>query len=125
MSQRTFDDGKGAPLDLLPAADDQPLVDLLHQLCQVVRVRLHDLVKLRKLTTKQDIKRITQGHLACMTIMHIKKRAESSAYLPRAEEHSGQTKLVVILIQPQRFEQSLQRNKNKNHQSKSSKSINI
>lgn len=45
----TFDDGQSAPLDLLPAAVDEPLVDLLHQLCQVIRVRLHDLVKLCKL----------------------------------------------------------------------------
>lgn len=45
----TFDDGQSAPLDLLPAAVDEPLVDLLHQLCQVVRVRLHNLVKLCKL----------------------------------------------------------------------------
>lgn len=45
----TFDNGQSAPLDLLPAAVDEPLVDLLHQLCQVVRVRLHDLVKLCKL----------------------------------------------------------------------------
>lgn len=48
----TFDDGQSAPLDLLPAAVDQPLVDLLHQLRQVVWVRLHDLVKLCKLSRR-------------------------------------------------------------------------
>lgn len=47
----TFDDGQSAPLDLLPAAVDEPLVHLLHQFCQVVRVRLHDLVKFCKLST--------------------------------------------------------------------------
>lgn len=46
---RTFDDGQSAPLDLLPAAVDEPLVDLLHQLGQMVGVRLHDLVKFCKL----------------------------------------------------------------------------
>lgn len=45
----TFDHGQSAPLDLLPAAVDEPLVDFLHQLGQVVRVRLHDLVKLCEL----------------------------------------------------------------------------
>lgn len=49
----TFDDGQRAPLDLLPAAVNEPLVDLLHQLCQVVWVRLHDLVKLCKLDTDE------------------------------------------------------------------------
>ena len=49
----TFDDGQRAPLDLLPAAVDEPLVDLLHQLGQVVRVRLHDLVKLCELETDE------------------------------------------------------------------------
>lgn len=46
----TFDDREGTPLDLLPAAADEPLVDLLDQLCQVVRVGLHDLIKLLKLS---------------------------------------------------------------------------
>lgn len=45
----TFDDRQAAPLDLLPAAAHQPGVDFLQQLRQVVRVRLHDLVKLGKL----------------------------------------------------------------------------
>lgn len=45
----TFDDRQAAPLDLLPAAAHQPGVDLLQQLCQVVRVRLHDLVELSEL----------------------------------------------------------------------------
>lgn len=45
----TFDDRQAAPLDLLPAAAHQPGVDFLQQLCEVVRVRLHDLVKLGKL----------------------------------------------------------------------------
>ena len=45
----TFDDREGTPLDFLPAAADEPLVDLLHQLRQVVWVRLHDLIKLLKL----------------------------------------------------------------------------
>lgn len=45
----TLDDGQRAPLDLLPAAVDEPLVDLFHQLRQVVRIRLHNLVKLCKL----------------------------------------------------------------------------
>ena len=52
---RTFDDRQCTPLALLPAAADQPLVDLLHQLGQVVWVRLHDLVELRKLGTKQQM----------------------------------------------------------------------
>lgn len=45
----TFDDRQAAPLDLLPAAAHQPGVDLLQQLCQVVWVRLHDLVELGEL----------------------------------------------------------------------------
>lgn len=45
----TFDDRQAAPLDLLPAAAHQPGVDLLQQLCQVVWVRLHDLVELSEL----------------------------------------------------------------------------
>lgn len=56
----TFDDGQSAPLDLLPAAVDEPLVDLLHQLCQVVRVRLHDLVKLFELNQRRETHGQTQ-----------------------------------------------------------------
>ena len=56
----TFDDGQRAPLDLLPAAVDEPLVDLLHQLCQVVRVRLHDLVKLFELKQRRETHGQTQ-----------------------------------------------------------------
>ncbi len=33
---------------------------------------------------------------------------ESHSHLPRPEKHSGQAELVVILIQSQSFEQSLQ-----------------
>lgn len=53
----TFDDRQAAPLDLLPVAAHQPCVDFLQQLCEVVRVRLHDLVKFSKLTHMQTQKR--------------------------------------------------------------------
>lgn len=45
----TFDDRQAAPLDLLPEAAQQPLVDFLQQLCEVVWIGLHDLVELGKL----------------------------------------------------------------------------
>lgn len=45
----TFDDRQAAPLDLLPEAAHQPRVDFLQQLCEVVWIRLHDLVKFSEL----------------------------------------------------------------------------
>lgn len=45
----TFDDWQAAPLDLLPEAAQQPRIDFLQQLGQVLWIRLHDLVKLSKL----------------------------------------------------------------------------
>lgn len=50
---RTFNDRQGAPLHLLPAAADQPFIHTLHQFSQMIRIRLHDLIKLCKLTQEQ------------------------------------------------------------------------
>lgn len=71
----TFDDGQSAPLDLLPAAVDEPLVHLLHQFCQVVRIRLHDLVKFCKLSTMRG------------TGSELRTAAESPACLLQPVEH--------------------------------------
>lgn len=49
QNEPTFDDRQAAPLDLLPEAAHQPLVEFLQQLCEVVWIRLHDLVELGKL----------------------------------------------------------------------------
>ena len=54
FSTLTLDDRQGTPLCLLPARAKQPFLDLLHQLCQVLWVTLHDLVKLSKLSRPEE-----------------------------------------------------------------------
>lgn len=51
LRKPTFNGRQRAPLDLLPTAAHQPLIDPFHKLSQVLRIRLHDLVKLCELKT--------------------------------------------------------------------------
>lgn len=100
----TFDDRQTAPLDLLPTAAHQPRVDFLQQLCEVVWVRLHDLVKFSKLTHAHRHKNIKLDLILLILGLDF-----SLMYLSRAEEHTGQSKLEVVVIESQSFEQSLDR----------------
>lgn len=59
MKVLTLDDGQSAPLDLLPAAVDQPFVDLLDQHRQVLRVGPHDLVKLCELESVRIVSNVS------------------------------------------------------------------
>lgn len=70
-NEPTFDDRQAAPLDLLPEAAHQPLVDFLQQLCEVVWIRLHDLVELGKLARTHTAKCqvIIQSNLVLMKIL--------------------------------------------------------
>lgn len=67
----TFDDRQAAPLDLLPAAAQQPCVDFLQQRSQVLRVRLHDLVKLSKLAAVHECKVSHDTTCGVMVILFI------------------------------------------------------
>ena len=50
----TLDDGQGAPLKSSPVRAQKPLLHFSHQLCKVLRIRLHYLVKLGKLSWPKE-----------------------------------------------------------------------
>lgn len=58
--KRTFDDRERTPLNFLPATADEPFIHTLDQFSQMIRIRLHDLIKLCKLT--QEIFNHTDAH---------------------------------------------------------------
>ncbi len=49
-----FDDAEGAPLGLLPARLDQPVLDAADETAQVLRIRAHDRVELGELARSEE-----------------------------------------------------------------------
>lgn len=118
----TFDDWQAAPLDFFPAAAQQPRIDFLQQLGQVLWIRLHDLVKLSKLAEAhkhkvwRDTTLVISGWgfyllICCCFFCYFFLASPYivCTYLSRPEEDFGQSKLEVSVIQSQSFEQSLKR----------------